>query len=362
MHHPCFPPRQVEVTDTDARRSLSHRLRLSEAPMPPLVASQVRIGMLAMPIHPADVLQLDGLYGVKPPVPFVPGHEGVGVVLDHAPDVIDLPVGTRVQVMAAGGLWCDERVLHSRALLPLPASGDVLQQAMAGANPATAWVMLRHLVALEPGSWVIQNAGNSAVAECVRWLAPTLGLSVVNIVRRPEVVPLQREPDVAWVVDEGCDAQALQQRVAAVVGAGRVALAIDAVGGSASAGLAACLTDGGLLVVYGLLSGQPSVLPVDALVFRGVQVQGFWLARWFADPAHRAPARALHADLQAVRSQRALHVPVDSVHDLSEVVRAVERARQAGRHGKVLLKGSWLDREPALQQDAGSNAQPRHQP
>lgn len=362
MPNPSAQSRQIEILDTDVHRPLRDRLKLVEAALPPLEASQVRVGMLAMPIHPADVLQLDGQYGVRPRTPFVPGHEGVAVVLEHASDVTDLPVGARVRIMAAGGLWCDECVVHRRALLPVAAVGDVLQQAMGGANPATAWVMLRHLAALEPGDWVVQNAGNSAVAECVRWLAPTLGLSVVSIVRRAEAVPARCEPEHAWIVDDGSDPQALRQRVAAAVGAGRVALALDAVGGLASAGLAACLADGGLLVVYGLLSGQPSVLPADALVFRGVRVQGFWLARWFADPANRLPARALSGELQALLDQRALHVPVDSVHDLSEAVTAVERARQAGRHGKVLLRGVWHDRRPMPGWNVGLGARPLHQP
>jgi NADPH:quinone reductase-like Zn-dependent oxidoreductase len=349
-------PRQVEVIDTDPQLPLAHRLRLVEMTHRPLGASQVRVGMLAMPIHPADVLQLDGRYGVKPPVPFVPGHEGVGIVIEHAPDVIDMPVGTRVQVMAAGGLWCDERVLHHRALLPLPDAGDVLQQAMGGANPATAWVMLRHLIALEPGSWVIQNAANSAVAACVRWLAPSLGLSVVNIVRRAQVVPEGQAAGAVWIVDEGVDPPALRQRVAAAVGAGRVALALDAVGGAASARLAACLDDEGLLVVFGLLSGQPSVLPADDLVFRGVRVQGFWLSRWFADPANRLHARALPADLQSLMARRELRVAVDSVHDLADSAAAVERARQPGRRGKVLLRGAWMTRAQALPQPAGSGS------
>jgi NADPH:quinone reductase-like Zn-dependent oxidoreductase len=305
----------------------------------------VRIGLLAMPIHPADLLQIDGAYGVRPDLPFVAGHEGVGVVLEHAPEVTDLPVGTRVLAMGAGGFWCDERVLHRRALWPLPAEGEVLQQAMLGANPATASVMLRHLVALAPGSWVLQNAANSAVGQCVRQLAPLLSLKLVNVVRRPDAVPPSAEVDQVWVVDDGQAPEAFRDRVAAVVGDGTVGLALDAVGGSASASLAAALGDGGTLVVYGLLSGRPSELPAHDLVFRGVQVRGFWLARWFADPDHRTAARELFPQLLEWAGHGRLQMTVQSVHDLDQVAQAMEEAARPQRSGKVLLSGAWLGRE-----------------
>jgi NADPH:quinone reductase-like Zn-dependent oxidoreductase len=337
--------RQVQVLDTDGRRPIRDRLRIVRQDRPPLGAAQVRVGLLAMPVHPADGLQIDGRYGVHPPLPFVPGHEGVGVVLEHATDVTDLPVGSRVLAMGAGGFWCDERILHRRALWPLPAEGEVQQQAMLGANPATAWVLLRHLVALEPGRWVLQNAANSAVGQCVRQLAPLLGLKLINVVRRLDAVPPAAEADQVWIVDDGLAPEAFRDRVVEAVGDVTAGLALDAVGGTASASLAAALGDGGTLVVYGLLSGRSSELPAHDLVFRGVQVRGFWLARWFADPAHRTAARELFPQLLVWARQGRLQMSVQSVHDLDQVAQALEEAARPRRSGKVLLTGAWFGRE-----------------
>jgi trans-2-enoyl-CoA reductase len=341
-----FPPRQVEVVDDDPALPLEQRLRLRPVERAPLAPSQVRVGLLAMTVNPADLLQIDGRYGVRPPRPFVPGHEGVGVVLETAPDVTDLAPGQRVLPLAAGGFWADERVLHRRALLPLDGDTDPLQQAMLAANPATAWVLLRHLAPLQPGDWVLQNAANSAVGQCVRQLAPALGLRVLNIVRRADAVPAGCADDPAWVVDEaGGDAarvKAALGRARAQAGAGRALLALDAVGGTATGVLAEALDDGGTVAVYGLLSGQASQAPAHALVFRGVTVRGFWLARWFADPAHRAHARTLYPELAAQLRAGALRIDVASVHELADVATALREAARPGRPGKVLLRGAWV--------------------
>lgn len=362
------PPRHLEVIDTDPAKPRRDRLRLLQQPRPPLSAAQVRIGLLAMPIHPADLLQIDGRYGIRPPLPFRPGHEGVGVVLEHGAEVRDLPVGSRVLVMGAGGLWGDECVLHRRALWMLPSDGDLLQQAMLGANPATAWVMLRHLVALEPGTWVVQNAANSAVGQCIRQLAPLLGLKLIQVVRRREALPAEgmpfasgaaadadavRETDDSgvWILDEGRAPAEFAARVVTIVGAGRVGLALDAIGGSASSCMAAALSEGGTLVVYGLLSGEPSELPAGELVFRGVQVRGFWLARWFADPVNRVAARELFPQLLSWAREGRLRMTVQSVHDLQQAAQALDEAAQPRRVGKVLLSGRcWVQESAPVSQ------------
>lgn len=346
---PALPhlPRRVEVIDNDPARPVEERLRVRAVARAPLDAGQVRVGMLAMAVNPADLLQLDGRYGLRPPLPYVAGLEGVGVVLETAPDVSDLAPGARVLPLAAGGFWADERVLHRRALVPLDAGTDPLQQAMLCANPATAWVLLRHMAALQPGDWVLQNAANSAVGQCVRQLAPALGLRVLNIVRRAGAVPPEAAGDPAWVVDPAGDADALKAGLAgarAAAAAGRAVLALDALGGPATGALAAALDDGGTVVVYGLMSGEPSALPAHDLVFRGVTVRGFWLARWFADPANRAPAKGLYPELAAQLAAGALRMSVGAVHDLADAAIAVQAAAQPARAGKVLLRGAWWDR------------------
>lgn len=330
-------PRVVEIIDTRADLPWHDRLRLRALERAPLAPSQVRIGMLAMPILPADLLQMRGQYGVQPALPYVPGHEGVAVVLECGSEVQDLPVGQRVLPLA-GKLWADECVMHRRALLPLPGDADPLQQAMLTANPATAWALLKHEGAMTQGQWLVQNAANSAVGQCVRQIAAHLGLNVVNIVRREQAAA--RSEGGHWLVDEGSDPQALREQVRRITGDAPVVLALDAIGGSASAALAACLGEDGRLRVYGLLSGQPCQIAAHDLIFRGIDMRGFWLARWFGDPANKQASREVYPALMELARQGALHMAVEQVYDLGDVANALAHAAQEGRRGKILLRGA----------------------
>lgn len=329
--------RCLEVVSTDPLRPLAERLQIRQREQAPLGPHEVRIGMLAMTILPADGLQMNRQYGHQPPLPYVPGHEGVAVVLACGTAVLDLTVGERVLPTGVFGLWSDELVVPRRKLIALPAHGDVLQQAMLTANPATAWVLLQHQASLAPGQWVIQNAANSAVGQCVRQLAAHLGIPLLNVVRRASALPSDAQGH--WLVDEGHAPEAFKAKAAHITGGQSVVLALDAVGGVASQALASALSSQGRLVLYGLLSGAPCQVSAHDLVFRGIQVQGFWLAHWFSDLQNKPHSAAVFPALMALAQQGVLQMAVEKVYELGDALQAVQHAARSERQGKVLLQG-----------------------
>ncbi len=340
----ALPARRVEVTRYAHDVPREQRVGLCPDPAGPLGPGQIRVGLLAMTVHPADLLQIDGRYGVQPPLPYTPGHEGVAVVLAVAPDVDTPRVGELVIPLAPGGTWRDERVLSSRQVFPVPGDVDVFQCAMLSANPMTAWVLLRGIVALEGAVCVIQNAANSAVGQCVRQLAARMGIRVINVVRREQAVDRVRLGDEHWIVDEGLSASVFAQRVKALADGRRIPLALDAVAGEATRQLAAAVDFGGQVAVYGLLSQKPCEIAPEDLVFRAVSVRGFWLASWFADPANRAVAKTAMPELLQGIADGTLRMAVQQTFDLGQVTQALAFADAPHRTGKVLLTGAWLAR------------------
>lgn len=305
-------------------------LEIVERPSAPLQPGQVRVKVLAAPIHPSTLLQIAGLYGTRPPLPAVPGSEGVGRVVEAA-DGAGLPVCQHVLLTTGAGAWASEMVGPAGAFVPVP-GGDVEQLSMVVVNPLTAHLMLTDLVDLKEGDWVIQSAANSAVGRVLIQLAARRGLRTVNVVRRASLVPELEAIGADVVLVDGDD---LGQRVEAATGA-RMRLAIDAVGGATFARLLGTLGKSGTIVPYGLMSGELPTLDVGAAIFRDLRVRGFWLSQWFQDASAEARQRAFGALVPLIASGE-ISMPVDSRFPLSQVHDAVRRAAEGGRDGKVLL-------------------------
>ena len=299
----------------------------------PLTSGQVLIQVLAAPINPSDVLTLTGLYGQLPPLPAIGGNEGVGKVVQLGPDVSSPAVGQTVLLPVGSGTWATHIVAEAKRLMPLPNDADPQQLAMMTVNPPTASLMLSEFVDLAPGEWVIQNAANSGVGAYLIQLAKIRGLKTVNIVRRESAVAGVQAMggDVVLV-----DGSGLAKRVAADTGGAAIRLGIDAVGGKSTDNLAMCLTQGGTLVNYGMMSGEPCIVSPSSFVFRDITLRGFWLAFWFRN-ATPAQQMAVFGEVAQLIAAGKLHTPIQATYDVSEIKQAVAEAAKGERDGKILI-------------------------
>ncbi len=71
-------------------------LSLDEVPAVALAAGQIRVKVEASGLCHTDIHAAHGDWPVKPTPPFVPGHEGVGIVVEVAPGVTEVALGDRV--------------------------------------------------------------------------------------------------------------------------------------------------------------------------------------------------------------------------------------------------------------------------
>lgn len=302
-----------------------------------LQSGEVRVKVLASPIHPSNLLQISGNYGTDPVLPSTPGSEGVGRIVEASSEVTHLSVGQLV-LLASGGTWRDEIVAPATHFIPLPDLGtpsmEVIEQlSMTAINPLTALLMLTSYVDLKEGDWIVQSAANSAVGGYVIQLAKQRGIKTLNVVRREGLEDDLKSKGADVVLIDGPD---LAADIAAATDNGRVSLAIDAVGGETFSRMAKSLGTGGTLVSYGVLSGKPASFNPAMAIFNDIRIRGFWLSKWFEN-AGTAEKQATFGQIIPLIASGALKANIDSRFTVSEIKQAVTRAAQRGRSGKVLI-------------------------
>lgn len=298
-------------------------------------AGEVLIEVEAAPINPSDLLTISGEYGQLPALPATPGNEGVGTVIETGSGVDNVAKGDLVMLPMGSGTWRSHMIAKAEGLLVLPHKVNPHQLALLGINPLTAALLLSEIIELQPGDWVIQNAANSSVGHYVVQLAHQRGLHSCNLVRRGGGVELQIKEfgGDAVVVDQGQD---LQEAIDYATGGAEIRLALDAVGGAATATLGQCIARGGTIAVYGAMSEEPCQLPPLDLVFRDLHVCGFWLASWFRDSEPAAIA-AKYAELIELLETGKLRAEIEGSYPLEKIRDAVRRAQTGGRNGKILI-------------------------
>jgi mitochondrial enoyl-[acyl-carrier protein] reductase / trans-2-enoyl-CoA reductase len=293
---------------------------------------EVVFDVLAFPINPADISMCRGSYRLRPTLPATPGAECLGRVSAVGAGVARVGLGDLVINLEREN-WAQRRRVKEDDVVAVPAGIDPAQGAMLRINPATALLLLTDNVKLEPGDWVIQNVANSAVGRHVIRLARQRGWRTVNVVRREALAG-----ELTALGADACvvDGPELAEQVAEATGGAQIRLGLDAVSGQATARLAQCLGEDGVVCNYGSMSGEDPVMARAALSGRGVKLVGFILGRALARRS-RDEVRALYAELGRQVANGTLSAPIEKIYPIEEIKAALAHAQQGGRSGKILV-------------------------
>ncbi|MGJ3244394.1 MAG: zinc-dependent alcohol dehydrogenase family protein [Opitutales bacterium] len=293
---------------------------------------QVRVRLIASPIHPSDIGLIQGSYGTRRELPAVGGREGIGEIVACGSAVTGLKPGQRVRLPAEQGIWQTLHHVSATACLPLPRDVPDLQAAQAFINPVTALAILTECVPLEPGDWISLNAANSAVGLSFIRMARWMGFRTLAVIRRPDWEDSLKALGADAVVPDNDD---WPGRVRELTGGQPVRLALNQVGGQSVYRLIKALGEGGTCVTIGAAASEAIRFPTRYLIFNDIRLIGFWLDAWLSRQSAGDIAN-LYARVFAWMAAGDLELPVADTFPL-ERYQAAFAALEEPRLGKVLF-------------------------
>jgi len=308
-------------------------LQLEQIAQPEPQAGEVRVRLEAATINPSDYGMIGGSYGRLRELPAVAGREGVGVVDALGAGVTGVAGGTRVRFPGEAGAWQASACIAADELLVVPPEVPVEQAAISFINPPTAYCLLKKIVDLQLGDWVVQNAGNSAVGLSVIQMAKAFGIKTISQVRREELVEPLKAMGADHVVLEGTG---WAKGVAEITQGAPVQLALNSIGGESAIDQIKALGDGGTQVTFGGMVGDKVRFPTRFLIFNDVRLTGFWWDQ-FAKRIGTAGVREVMAEVYSMMADGRLKLPIEKTYPFSEYKAAIQHDGQP-RLGKVLLK------------------------
>jgi NADPH:quinone reductase-like Zn-dependent oxidoreductase len=169
---------------------------IGEAPDPVRAQGEALIRIDAVPLNPIDINVGAGrFYGGTPPLPYVPGCEGIGRVVEGE----SLAPGTRVWAHAAGmgtrrdGALAELLVVPEDEVVPLPDDVDAALAGAAGVAGIAGWLPVAHRAPVEKGDTVLVLGATGTVGLVALQAARLLGAGrIVAAGRRPEALERAR--------------------------------------------------------------------------------------------------------------------------------------------------------------------------
>lgn len=315
-------------------------LSLEEVAEPILTPGGVRIAVEYAGLGFAHSLVVAGKYQVKPPRPFVPGTEVVGIVRETGEGVDHVKAGDRVLATLDWGGFAEIAVAPAETVYPLPSTVDPASSIHLATSYSTAYAALTWRARLQAGETLL-----------VHGAAGALGLGAVELGRLLQAIVIacassaeKRKTALAHGAEVALPASGFRERVKDLTAGRGADVVFDPVGGNAFDESLRAIAPEGRILSVGFASGHIPKIPANLLLVKNVSVLGFYFGTYIKDGPddqrrRSAPrVRAMMAQLIDWTQQGHLKPTLSGVFDLDRYAEAMDSILSRRSIGKVALR------------------------
>ena len=282
-------------------------MTVDEVPMPEPGPGQVLVEVAGTDLNFADILQCQGSYQVKAPVPFTPGMNSAGRVLAVGParpdTAVELSVGDTIvgfTIIGSGG-YARHALMGVDGATVVPDGVDPVTAVAMHVTYGTSWFALHQRGHLQPGETVLVLAAAGGVGSSAVQMAKAHGCWVLAAAGGPGKVEVCRSLGADEVIDY--DGEDLRARVMALTDGRGVDVVYDPVGGDYFDVARRVVAWEGRLLVVGFASGRIPEAPMNHVLVKNYSLVGVHMGGYHdADPTpFRRCYRELYELLEAGR-------------------------------------------------------------
>jgi NADPH2:quinone reductase len=318
--------RAIQISKTGGPEVLEY----VDIPVPKPAVGQVLVKIAASGVNFIDTYLREGRYPAA--LPFVPGQEAAGTVVELGEGVSGFSVGDHVAWTGVRGTYAEmacapvAELLHVPSELNLEAAAAVLTQGL------TAHYLAHDTYAIQPGDTVLVHAGAGGVGLLLTQMAKALGARVITTVSTEEKAALSHEAGADHMILY--TQENFVEAVKKFTGGEGLPVVYDSVGKTTFEDSLKCLRPRGLMALYGASSG--AVPPMDPI---RLMASSLYLTRPtlkdYVTPRAELERRA--ADVFGWVAGGKLKVRVGHKYKLADAAQAHRDLEARKTTGKVLL-------------------------
>ncbi len=308
-------------------------LRLEQVADPRPAAGQVRIRVRACGVNFADSLITRGHYQMQPQLPFSPGFEVAGEVLELGAGVATLAIGDRVIAMTAHGGYAEQVVVDMNRCVPMPAGMSWEHAAAFPVVFGTSHVALWHRARLRAGETLVVHGASGGVGLTAVAIGKQLGATVIATANGPEKLAVAQAHGADHLLD--ASHEDLRTQIKALTGGRGADVVYDPVGGDMFATSLRSIAFEGRILIIGFAGGVVPQIPANHLLVKNVDVIGVnWPA--YAQLNPKLMTESFQTLIQWYLSG-AIKPHVSAMYPLEQAVDALNQVLSRKSTGKVII-------------------------
>ncbi len=310
-----------------------HKLAVQDVPSPKAGPGQVIIDVKASALNFPDALMVQGLYQVKPPLPFSPGAEVAGLIKEIGDGVQGLKAGDRVIAFPGFGGFAEECVVAAERIMPLPEGMGFATGAALVLTFGTSLHALQDCGRLQTGETLLVLGAAGGVGAAAVEIGKTMGARVIAAASSADKLDLCRQLGADETINYSTED--LRKRTLELTNGKGVDVVYDPVGGDYTESALRATAWHGRLLIIGFAAGAIPKIPLNLALLKERSLVGVY---WGDSVRHDPPGHVKNMkQLMAWFAQRKINPVVSEQLPLAQAPDAIARLMERKVKGKVVI-------------------------
>tara|TARA_Y100001001_G_scaffold159434_1_gene180383 strand:- start:62 stop:1042 length:981 start_codon:yes stop_codon:yes gene_type:complete len=309
-------------------------LVIEDVPSPKMGDRGVKIRVKAAGLNFPDTLIIEGKYQLQPPMPFSPGGELAGEVIEVGDKVTRFKPGDRVAALTGFGAFAEEVVAPESNLLPVPDNMPDEKAAGFMMVYGTSCYALKQRANLQPGETLLVLGASGGVGLAAVELGKAMGAKVIAAASSSEKLRIAKDAGADELINY--TDEPLKDAVKKLTKGKGVDVIYDPVGGDFTEQALRTMAWNGRHLIIGFAAGDIPKVPANLTLLKGCSVVGvFWGAFTRNEPEVSAQNMM---ELLQMYSEGKIDPKVSEVFDFEQYAEALGALTGRRATGKVVLR------------------------
>jgi len=309
-------------------------LVIEDIPSPEVKGRGVKVRVKAAGLNFPETLIIEGKYQLKPTMPFSPGGEMSGEVIEVGDKVTRFKPGDRVAGLTGYGAFAEEVIVPEQNILPIPESMSDEKAAAFSMVYGTSYYALKQRANIQPGETLLVLGASGGVGLATIELGKAMGAKVIAAASTAEKLAIAKEAGADELINY--TEEPLKDAVKKLTNSKGVDVIYDPVGGDFTEQALRAMAWNGRHLIIGFAAGDIPKIPANLTLLKGCSVVGvFWGSFTQREPENSAKNMM---ELLQMFAEGKINPRISQVFEFEDYAKALGALTGRTATGKIVLK------------------------
>ncbi len=322
----CNKPRKVE------------NLKINLSKSNPLKKNQVRLKILSIGLSYVDILMIKGTYQHKNQIPFVPGTEACGIIIEEKCDNFRL-LNKKAIILSKRGCFSEEIIIELSDLILISNKMPSYEAASFFTSSLTSYIALKETAKIKKDDFILITGASGAIGQSSIMLSFHFKSKVICIVSNKKKASLLRKIGVKKVIYLEDD---IKKKVMEYTKNKGVNIILDVNGLLKEKNILSCLTWNGKYLIVGFTNNNITSIKTNYILIKGIQIFGIRAGEYLRQNNISTKKRIIK-DIFRLYKKNVLRIKPFKIKPFNKLIESLISIRERKSLGKIVITTKHFD-------------------